>query len=135
MRTALFVQVLMVISPPKLLTSRRAPARTGTVVSVCCASIRPASDARVMSMLVYPLSGPRAGEGRCLPQQVKFAPHLLCEMEIQVCIPGVGRKGTLGVPDRPVDDPQILLDHAHRRGVERGATLCQHPLQVRHRGG
>src|SRR2546422_2083259 len=53
-RTALRFHVLTAISPPKLLISRRAPARTGTVVSVCCMSASAASVARVVSMLVYP---------------------------------------------------------------------------------
>ena len=56
MRTALLLQVLTAISPPKFETSRRAPARTGRVVSVCWAIPRAASVARVVSMLVlYPL--------------------------------------------------------------------------------
>src|SRR2546425_11483691 len=45
-RTALRLHVLTAISPPKLLTSRRAPLRTGTVVSVCCR----ARAARVVSV-------------------------------------------------------------------------------------
>src|SRR5207302_1076744 len=83
-RTALLLQVFTAISPPKLFTSRRAPARTGTVVSVCCASARPASVARVVSMLVCPPLGLRARECRRLPQELQFAPHLLGEVQIQV---------------------------------------------------
>src|SRR5205809_607867 len=53
-RTALRFPVLTAIPPPKLLISRRAPARTGTVVSVCCVSVSAVSVARVVSMLVCP---------------------------------------------------------------------------------
>src|SRR5438034_5887886 len=49
-RTALRLHVLTAISPPKLLTSRRAPLRTGTVVSVCCR----ARAARVVSVVSIP---------------------------------------------------------------------------------
>src|SRR2546427_9081812 len=49
-RTALRLHVSTAISPPKLLTSRRAPLRTGTVVSVCCR----ARAARVVSVVSIP---------------------------------------------------------------------------------
>src|SRR5438874_9649105 len=83
-RTALRLHVLTAISPPKLLISRRAPARTGTVVSVCCASASAASVARVVSMLVDPPLAPRAGECRRLTQELQFTPHLLGEVQVQI---------------------------------------------------
>src|SRR5207245_11004247 len=59
--TALFAQVVTAIEPPKLFTSRRAPDRTGTVVSVSASvATAPAGTTAIMQL---PSSGlpPRAG--------------------------------------------------------------------------
>src|SRR2546425_895015 len=142
-RTALRLHVLTAISPPKLLTSRRAPLRTGTVVSVCCR----ARAARVVSVVSIPSSflASGAGQGRRLPQQLQFAPHLLGEMQVEIRVRRVSRQRALRLADRPVDDPQVLLDHPHCRGVELPAVALERALEIRdlrgvalvgiHRGG
>src|SRR2546430_3559557 len=79
-RTALLLQVFTAISPPKLFTSRQAPARTGTVVSVCCASARPASVARVVSMLVCPPLGPRSEEHT---SELQSQSNLVCRLLLE----------------------------------------------------
>src|SRR3989442_6294004 len=100
MRTALRLHVLIAISPPKLLTSRRAPCFTGRVVSVCWATARAARAARVVSIPFSPLLALRAGEHARLPQQLQFAPHRVGEVMVQVRAARVGGEGALCLHDR-----------------------------------
>src|ERR1041385_3894155 len=91
--------------PPEFSTSRRAPDRTGRVVSVCCGapSARAVSVASVASIPQI-LLAPSAGEGVRPPQELQFAPHLLGEVQVQVSVAGVGRERALRLPNRAVDD-------------------------------
>src|SRR5438309_11796171 len=71
--TALLAQVVTAIEPPKLFTSRRAPDRTGTVVSVW-ASAAAVAAARIVIMQLSS-SAPRGGGGGRLAQQLQLPPH------------------------------------------------------------
>src|SRR5256885_17125168 len=68
--TALFAQVLTVIEPPKLFTSRRAPGRTGIVVSVWARAAAVAA-ARILIMPLSPSAlRARGGGGPSPPPQL-----------------------------------------------------------------
>src|SRR5256885_13569164 len=84
--TALFAQVLTVIEPPKLFTSRRAPGRTGIVGSVW-ASAAAVAAARI-GIMQLSSSALRAGEGGRLTQQLHPPPPRV----------GGGRGGIFGAP-------------------------------------
>src|SRR5438445_10552897 len=71
--TALFAQVLTAIEPPKLFTSRRAPGRTGIVVSVW-ASAAAVATARIVIMQLSS-SALRAGDGGRLAPQLPHPSH------------------------------------------------------------
>src|SRR5437870_174250 len=80
--TALFAQVLTAIEPPKLFTSRRAPGRTGIVVSVW-ASAAAVATARIVIMRLSS-SALRAGEGGRLAQQLQLPPHRVGEVMVEI---------------------------------------------------
>src|SRR3989449_6463779 len=80
------------------------------------------------------LLAPRAGECRRLTQELEFTPHLLGEVQVQIGIRGVRRERALRPADRPVDDSQIPLDHAHRGGVEPTAPAREGTLEICHLG-
>src|SRR3989442_5198606 len=87
--TALFAHVLTAIEPPKLFTSRRAPDRTGIVVSVW-ASAAAGAAARILIMQLSS-STLRAGEGRRLAQPLQPPPHRVGEVMGVMCaapVPG-----------------------------------------------
>src|SRR5690242_19284626 len=77
---------------------------------------------------------PRAGERRRLAQELKFTPCFLCKMLVQIWVRRVGGERALRVSDRPVDDPQVLLDHADRSGVEPVAIARERLLERCHGG-
>src|SRR5437773_1926657 len=81
--TALFAQVLTAIEPPKLFTSRRAPGRTGIVVSVW-ASAAAVATARIVIMQLSS-SALRAGEGGRLAEQFQLPPHRVGEVMVEIC--------------------------------------------------
>src|SRR3989449_6124467 len=66
-------------------------------------------------------------------------------MQVEIRVRRVSRQRALRLADRPVDDPQVLLDHPHGRGVELPAAALERALEIRdlrgvalvgiHRGG
>src|SRR2546430_16197428 len=126
-RTSLRSQARTAISPPKLLTSSRLPARTGKVVSVCCATAR-AARARVVTNIVLLLDPLR--DAARLAQQIELAPHRFGEMVIQVHVAGVLRQRPARLCDRRVDRRETLLEHAAGGAVQpaRPLAVVQRPL-------
>src|SRR2546427_5524022 len=116
--TALLAQVLTAIEPPKLFTSRRAPDRTGIVVSVW-ASAAAVAAARIMIMQLSS-SALRAGEGGRLAQQLQLPPHRVGEVMVEICAARV----------RGERAPRLLVRGFDRRQLARedpdavGAVRC-----------
>src|SRR5256712_6302275 len=130
--TALFAQVLTAIEPPKLFTSRRAPDRTGIVVSVW-ASAAAVAAARIMIMQLSS-SALRAGEGGRLAQQLQLPPHRVGEVMVEICAARVRGEGAPRLGDCGVDRGQVALEDPHGGRVEppRAPPLVQRPLQLGH---
>src|SRR5438309_7084748 len=130
--TALLAQVLTAIEPPKLFTSRRAPDRTGTVVSVW-ASAAAVAAARIVIMQLSS-SALRAGEGGRLAQQLKLPPHRVGEVMVEICAARVRGERAPRLRDRRIDRGQVALEDPHGGRVEppRAPPLVQRPLQLDH---
>src|SRR5437773_2280613 len=128
-RTSLRSQARTAISPPKLLTSSRLPARTGKVVSVCCATAR-AARARVVTNIVLLLDPLR--DAARLAQQIELAPHRFGEMVIQVHVAGVLRQRPARLRDGRVDRRETVLEHPDGQAVEAPGALAlvQRALQL-----
>src|SRR5213594_2535116 len=131
--TALFAQVLTAIEPPKLFTSRRAPGRTGIVVSVW-ASAAAVATARIVIMQLSS-SALRAGEGGRLAQQLQLPPHRVGEVMVEICAARVRGERAPRLRDRGVDRGQIALEDPNGDRVEppRAPPLDERPLQLGHR--
>src|SRR5439155_1056928 len=109
--TALFAQVLTAIEPPKLFTSRRAPGRTGIVVSVW-ASAAAIAAARIVIMQLSS-SALRAGEGGRLAQQLQLPPHRVGEVMVEIRAARV--RGERARPGH--DAPQLFQRHRTGRAT------------------
>src|SRR5437879_772117 len=105
--TALLAQVVTAIEPPKLFTSRRAPDRTGTVVSVW-ASAAAVAAARIVIMQLSS-SALRAGEGGRLAQQLQLPPHRVGEVMVEIRAARVRGERAPRLRDRCVDRRQAPL--------------------------
>src|SRR2546426_3982323 len=80
--TALFAQVLTAIEPPKLFTSRRAPGRTGIVVSVWASPA--AIAAPRIAIMQLSSSALRAREGGGLAQALQLPPRRVGEGRVEI---------------------------------------------------
>src|SRR5713226_2269914 len=130
--TALFAQVLTAIEPPKLFTSRRAPERTGIVVSVW-ASAAAVAAARIVIMQLSS-STLRAGEGGRLAQQLQLPPHRVGEVMVEIRAARVRGERAPRLRDGGVDRGQVALEDPDGGRVEppRAPPLVQRPLQLDH---
>src|SRR5712691_6638035 len=130
--TALLAQVLTAIEPPKLFTSRRAPDRTGIVVSVW-ASAAAVAAARIVIMQLSS-SALRAGEGGRLAQQLQLPPHRVGEVMVEIRAARVRGERAPRLRDRGVDRGQVALEDPDGGRVEppRAPPLVQRPLQLDH---
>src|SRR5437667_7727935 len=134
--TALLAQVVTAIEPPKLFTSRRAPDRTGTVVSVW-ASAATAAAAAAATIVIMQLSSSalRAGEGGRLAQQLQLPPHRVGEVVVEIRAARVRGERAPRLRDRGVDRGQVALQDPDGGRVEppRAPPLDERPLQLGHR--
>src|SRR5213594_3730588 len=130
--TALFAQVLTAIEPPKLFTSRRAPGRTGIVVSVWASAATAAAATIVIMQLSS--SALRAGEGARLAQQLQLPPHRVGEVMVEIRAARVRGERASRLRDRGVDRGQVALEDADGGRVEpaRAASLDERSLQLGH---
>src|SRR3989449_6938660 len=130
--TALFAQVLTAIEPPKLFTSRRAPGRTGIVVSVW-ASAAAIAAARIVIMQLSS-SALRAGEGGRLAQQLQLPPHRVGEVMVEIRAARVRGERAPRLRDRGVDRGQVALEDPDGGRVEpaRAPSLDERSLQLGH---
>src|SRR5438309_7566067 len=130
--TALLAQVVTAIEPPKLFTSRRAPDRTGTVVSVW-ASAAAVAAARIVIMQLSS-SALRAGEGGRLAQQLQLPPHRVGEVMVEIRAARVLGERAPRLRDRGVDRGQVALEDADGGRVEpaRAPSLDERSLQLGH---
>src|SRR3989442_1052028 len=128
--TALFAQVLTAIEPPKLFTSRRAPGRTGIVVSVW-ASAAAIAAARIVIMQLSS-SALRAGEGGRLAQQLQLPPHRVREVMVEIRAARVRRERAPRLRDRRIDRGQVPLEDPHGGRVEapRAPPFDERSLQL-----
>jgi len=62
-------------------------------------------------------------ERRDLAQDVHLEPHLVGEVVVEIRIRGIRLEGAARLRDRPVDEPEVELDHPHRGGIELAAVL------------
>src|SRR5438552_2721183 len=114
--TAVLAHVLTAIEPPKLFTSRRAPDRTGTVVSVW-ASAAAVAAARIVIMQLSS-SALRAGEGGRLAQQLQLPPHRVGEVMVEIRAARVRGERAPRLRDRRIDRGQVALEDPHGGRVE-----------------
>src|SRR5437667_625667 len=133
--TALLAQVVTAIEPPKLFTSRRAPDRTGTVVSVW-ASAATAAAAAAATIVIMQLSSSalRPGEGGRLAQQLQLPPHRVGEVMVEIRAARVLGERAPRLRDRGVDRGQVALEDADGGRVEpaRAPSLDERSPQLGH---